>query len=303
MIDPLAEVIGLLRPRIVLWKRIEGRGRWALRFAANPDVNFGVVTTGRCTVRCGNDTVPLTEGDFLLLSGPPTFTFRGEPGGTVVDGDRAVDGTGRLRLGGGDGAPVRVFAGHFAVEEDNAGLLLSLLPTVVHLRAHTDGAGRVARVLELIGDEAGAQRPGASLVLSRLVEVLLVEALRSTAPPARPPARPPAGLVAGLGDPPVAAALRAIHADVARPWTVAGLAAQARVSRSVLAERFTRCVGAPPMEYVLSWRMAVAKRALRQGEKSIAEIARSVGYGSASAFSTAFARVTGSPPGRYARSA
>jgi AraC-like DNA-binding protein len=306
MTDPLADVIGLLNPRVVLWKRIEGSGRWVLRFEANPDVNFGVVTTGHCWLRCEGGPVRLAKGDFLLLSGPPAFTFSSDigfgsdTGGDVVDGERALAGTpdNHLRLGGEGEPAVRLLAGHFAIEPENADLLLDLLPTVVHLRAGTDSAGRIASLLELIGDEAGADRPGASLVLTRLVEVLLVEALRSAPATLE---QPPAGLLAGLGDPPVAAALHAIHANVARPWTVAGLAAEARISRSVLAERFVRRVGLTPIEYLLSWRMAMAKRALRQGDQPIAEIARTVGYGSTSAFSTAFSRVTGSAPGRYAR--
>ncbi|MFE0418485.1 AraC family transcriptional regulator [Streptomyces tendae] len=304
MADPLTDVIGLLHPRVVLWKQIEGSGRWALRFAANPDVNFGVVTVGHCWLQCEGAPVRLAKGDFLLLSGPPAFTFSSDigedTGEDVVDGERALAGAqdNHLRLGSEGGTAVQLLAGHFAIKPENADLLLDLLPTVVHLRADTDGAGRIARLLELIGDEAGADRPGASLVLTRLVEVMLVEALRSAPATLE---KPPANLLAGLGDPPVAAALRAIHANAARPWTVATLAAEARVSRSVLAQRFVRRVGLTPIEYLLSWRMAMAKRALRQGDQSIAEIARAIGYGSTTAFSTAFSRVTGSAPGRYAR--
>jgi len=304
MTDPLADVIGLLHPRVVLWKQIEGSGRWVLRFEANPDVNFGVVTTGHCWLQCEGGPVGLAKGDFLLLSGPPAFTFSSDigedSGGDVVDANRTLAGTqdNHLRLGSEGGPAVQLLAGHFAIEPENADLLLDLLPTVVHLRAGTDGAGRIASLLELIGDEAGADRPGASLVLTRLVEVMLVEALRSAPATLE---QPPASLLAGLGDPPVAAALHAIHTNVARPWTVASLAAEARISRSVLAERFVRRVGLTPIEYLLSWRMAMAKRALRQGDQPIAEIARKVGYGSTSAFSTAFSRVTGSAPGRYAR--
>jgi hypothetical protein len=205
MTDPLADVIGLLHPRVVLWKQIEGSGRWALRFEANPDVNFGVVTTGHCWLQCEGGPVGLAKGDFLLLSGPPAFTFSSDigedSGGDVVDADRTLAGTqdNHLRLGSEGGPAVQLLAGHFAIEPENADLLLDLLPTVVHLRAGTDGAGRIASLLELIGDEAGADRPGASLVLTRLVEVMLVEALRSAPATLE---QPPASLLAGLGDPP-----------------------------------------------------------------------------------------------------
>src|SRR3569833_297941 len=168
MSAPLAEVIGLLQPRVVLWKQIEGSGRWGLRFEGNPDVNFGVVTTGHCWLQCEGDPVRLAKGDFLLLSGPPAFTFSSDIGEDVVDGERALAATqdNHLRLGSVGGTVVQLLAGHFAIEPENADLLRDLLPTAVRLRAGTDGAGRIASLLELIGDEAGADRPGASLVLT-----------------------------------------------------------------------------------------------------------------------------------------
>jgi transcriptional regulator GlxA family with amidase domain len=133
-------------------------------------------------------------------------------------------------------------------------------------------------------------------VLTRLVEVLLIEALRSTPGEDAPP-----GLLRGLADARLAPAIRQMHDQVARSWTVAQLARTAALSRSAFFERFTRTVGLPPMEYLLAWRMAVAKDLLRRRDLGLAEVAQRVGYGSASTFSTAFSRVVGQPPGRYAR--
>jgi len=133
-------------------------------------------------------------------------------------------------------------------------------------------------------------------VLTRLVEVLLIEALRAAPGDDAPP-----GLLGGLADPPLALAMRQMHAHVARPWTVAQLAKAAALSRSAFFERFTRTVGVPPMEYLVAWRMAVAKDLLRRRACSLAEAAERVGYASASTFSTAFSRHVGQPPGRYAR--
>ena len=110
-----------------------------------------------------------------------------------------------------------------------------------------------------------------------------------------------AGLLCGLADPRLAQALRQLHGDPAKPWTVAQLAKKAALSRSAFFERFTRAVGQPPMEYLLAWRMAVAKELLRGRELSIGQVAERVGYGSASTFSTAFSRCVGRAPGRYAR--
>jgi transcriptional regulator GlxA family with amidase domain len=133
-------------------------------------------------------------------------------------------------------------------------------------------------------------------VLTRLVEVLLVEALRSTSNGDAPP-----GLLRGLADERLAPAMRQMHGQPARSWTVAALAKTAGLSRSAFFERFTRVVGRPPMEYLLAWRMAVAKDLLRRHELGLAEVAERVGYASASTFSTAFSRHVGQAPSRYAR--
>jgi transcriptional regulator GlxA family with amidase domain len=126
---------------------------------------------------------------------------------------------------------------------------------------------------------------------------LLIEALRADQGKEMPP-----GLLRGLADARVAEALRHMHGDPKRSWTVADLAHQAGMSRSAFFDRFTRAVGLRPMEYLLGWRMAVAKDLLRSRDIALDEVARRVGYGSASTFSTAFSRHVGQPPGRYARS-
>jgi transcriptional regulator GlxA family with amidase domain len=170
-----------------------------------------------------------------------------------------------------------------------------LLPAILHVR----GVERLSVLVRLVGEEASELRPGRELVLERLVEVLLIEALRSAT--SSDEASP--GLLRGLADPRLAPAIRQMHAQVARPWTVAQLAKPAGLSRSAFFERFTRTVGLPPMEYLLAWRMAVAKDLLRRHEVGLAEVAERVGYGSASTFSTAFSRHVGQPPSHYARSA
>ena len=187
---------------------------------------------------------------------------------------------------------MRLLGGYFVFDSPDAGLLVSLLPGLVHVR----GAARLSVLVRLVGEEAGEQRSGRDLVLARLVEVLLIEALRSTQGDDAPP-----GLLRGLGDGRLADAIRQMHGDPAHPWTVAQLAKEAALSRSAFFDRFARAVGLPPMEYLLAWRMALAKDLLRRQGIGIAEVAERVGYGSASTFSTAFSRHVGQPPGRYAR--
>jgi transcriptional regulator GlxA family with amidase domain len=171
-------------------------------------------------------------------------------------------------------------------------LLVSLLPSLVHVR----GVERLSMLVRLVGEEASERRPGRDLVLTRLVEVLLIEALRATPGDDAPP-----GLVRGLADAHLASAMRQMHGQLARSWTVGQLAKTAGLSRSAFFDRFTRTVALPPMEYLLAWRMAVAKDLLRRHDVSVGEVAERVGYGSASTFSTAFSRHVGRPPGRYAR--
>ena len=187
---------------------------------------------------------------------------------------------------------MRLLGGYFVFDSPDAALLASLLPTIVHMR----DAERLAMLVRLVGDEATEQRPGRDLVLTHLVEVLLVEALRATPREDAPP-----GLLRGLADARLAPAIRELHGQVERSWTVTQLARAAALSRSAFFERFTRTVGVPPMEYLLAWRMALAKDLLRRRELALAEIAERIGYGSASSFSTAFSRYVGMPPSQYAR--
>ncbi len=161
---------------------------------------------------------------------------------------------------------------------------------------HVQGSERLPLLVGLVREETQEQRPGRDLVLARLVEVLLIEALRAAPAQLAGP-----GLLRGLADKRLAAAIRQMHGDPARAWTVEQLARKSALSRSAFFDRFTRTVGLAPMEYLVAWRMALAKDLLRQQTLAIAEVAQRVGYGSASTFSTAFSRHVGQPPGRYAR--
>jgi AraC-like DNA-binding protein len=245
-------------------------------------------------VRSSQDVLTLEAGDFVLLPTTPGFTLSGFDPVTpeFIDPKVTPSPEGEVRHGTPDGAPsVRLLGGYFIFGSDDAGLLTSLLPTQVHVR----GAERLSILVRLLTDEANEQRAGRDLVLARLVEVLLIEALRQTQRSDAPP-----GLLRGLGDVRLADAIRQMHGDPARPWTVAQLAKEAALSRSGFFERFVRNVGLPPMEYLLAWRMAIAKNLLRRHDMAIAEVAERIGYGSASTFSTAFTRHVGQPPGRYA---
>jgi AraC-like DNA-binding protein len=193
---------------------------------------------------------------------------------------------------------MRMVGGFFRFDPVNASLLVGLLPSVVHVKAQHGGAQRLAWIATAIGDEATAERPGREPILVRLAEILLIEALRWRPAQASPQV---SGLLAGLADPRLGKALRRLHGDVAHPWTVADLARTASMSRAAFAAAFTRMLGLPPIDYLLRWRMVLAKDLLRGGGVSLAEVASAIGYQSASAFSTAFKRCIGQAPRTFAR--
>ncbi|HEX3523347.1 MAG TPA: AraC family transcriptional regulator, partial [Stellaceae bacterium] len=169
----------------------------------------------------------------------------------------------------------------------------------VHIQASDPAAGRLKRTIDAIIEEALADRPGRDLVVDRLIEVLLVEALRFRSEGVDAIGRP--GLLVGLADPLLARALRRLHGDVAHAWSVEELAREAGLSRSVFSERFVQKVGVPPMQYLIEWRMALAKAMLQRDAPPLEAVAAAIGYQSASAFSTAFRREVGSPPSHFAR--
>ena len=298
MTDPLSEVIALLQPRTVFSKRISGAGRWGVRYSDFGQPSFCAVLEGSCRLAVdGHAPLTLGAGDFVLLPATPGFTMSGfEPVRPErIDPKVMLSPTGEVRHGTRGGKPdVRLLGGYFVFDSPDASLLVSLLPALIHVRS----VQRLSTLVQLVADESGKQQPGRDLVLTRLVEVLLIEALRSTSGQDAPP-----GLLRGLADARLAPAMQQMHGHVGRPWTMAQLAKKAALSRSAFFDRFTRTVGLPPMEYLLAWRMSVAKELLRRGSYGLGEVAERVGYSSASTFSTAFSRHVGQPPSHYAREA
>lgn len=295
LVDPLAEIVTLLQPSASFSKLVEYAGRWRIRRDVEGKPVYFAVLEGQCRlIGAGRPPIIVRAGDFVLS--PSTGhqvieSMDAPPHG--IDMLPAELGEGRYRVGGAD-APVnlRMQVGLCSFASPDAALLVSLLPSIVIAR----GEPRLAQLLHLVGDETRHARPGRELVLERLLEVLLIEALRCGADAASVPS-----VARGLSDDRLVAALRALHARPAQGWTVADLAAEAAMSRSAFFARFNRVVGLPPMEYLLTWRMALAKRLLRTRELAIEHVAARVGYGSASTFSTAFSRHVGMPPMRYAR--
>lgn len=293
--DPMAEVVALLKPMPSISKLVEAGGRWQVDRRDMSSPYYCALLEGTCVLKiAGREPLRLIAGDFVLV--PAIFAF------TMQSLDPPVPGAprlpletapGRFRLGDPDGpVDVRALVGHCEVGAPDKDLLLSLLPEVLHIRDE----GRIAVLGRMIHEELRADRPARDMLLERLLEVLLIEALRARAGSDFPP-----GLLRGLADPRLAAALQRIHANGPGALTVAELASAAGMSRSAFFDRFRHEVGQAPMVYVSTWKMARAKSMLAGGRLTIAQIAERVGYGSASAFGLAFSRQVGMPPGAFAR--
>lgn len=291
--DPLASVVTLLKPAVSISKLVEAGGQWQVQRQDMRSPFYCAVVEGGCLLEVsGRTPVTLTAGDFVLIPNLHSFTMR-KDGFPKLGQSRPLEvGPGRVRLGPAD-APVemRALVGHCRFETPANALLVSLLPDMIHLSGHN----RLMALVPVIHEETRAKRPGRELILERLLEVLLIEALRSG-----PAAEMPPGLLRGLADPQLAAALQRIHGDASFDMSVTRLAKTSGMSRSGFFEKFRKEIGRSPKEYITSWRMAIAKTLLREGRFTSAEIALKVGYGSASAFGLAFMRYEGLSPGAFA---
>ena len=296
--DPFLDLIHLLRPRATLWGRTDAVGRWGVSFHKRDDLLFCWVERGECQlIRPLLEPVYLRPDDFVLIRTSTPFTLTSDPTAEAVDSETRDRW---MKLGEGTDAPVTIHGGRFVFDSANEDLLTGLLPSLVHVAADDTSSWRVRTLLKMNETEFQQPGPGSEFVIARLVELLLVEILRSESLRVH---QEQSGLLAGLADPVTARSLSAMHGDVAQNWTVASLSKLCNVSRSAFATRFQKVMGTGPIEYLQRWRMALAKDELRRGTRSIGEIAFAIGFQSSSAFSTAFSRAVGLSPKRFADSA
>ncbi|HEY0813732.1 MAG TPA: AraC family transcriptional regulator [Pseudonocardia sp.] len=296
--DPIIDAIRLLRPRNVVQASLRTAGPWALRFDPSPHVKLGVVARGQCWLALeGREPVLLQEGDFYLMGNPPPYVLASaltvQPRAAKSLWDNAANGA--MRIGSEAEEDTFLCGGFFAFDDTNASILLDVLPPLVHVRAADPRGKLLAHLSELLVTEVETSALGGSLVLDYLAQILFVHMLRGHADQAGRPT----GLLGALSDDGIGAALRAMHADVAHRWTLKELAGISCMSRSTFAASFKNQIGTAPLEYLIEWRMSLARDALRRGTRSISELAFATGYQSESAFSTAFRRTVGSSPRQF----
>ena len=298
--DPLSEVLSLLKPRSYFSGGWSMGGEWSVRFGCHTGIKCYALVSGECWLALEGvaEPVRLTAGDcFLLPSGRP-FRLTSDLGLTPVEAlglfQAPLDGAVFVYQGGGRCLGV---GGHFTFTGDHAGILLGVLPPIVHIRKEADKAA-MRWALERMMAELREPQPGGHLVAQQLTYLMLVQALRLHLAEGM---RGGVGWLFALADKQMSAAIGALHDDPAHGWTLQELAERVGMSRSTFALKFKETVGSSPMEYLTRWRMLRAADRLTNPGDSIAAIALSLGYESESAFSTAFKRVMGSSPRRYGR--
>lgn len=300
--DPLSDVLSLIDARCVVSGGFTAGGSWGLRFWPRARLKLVAVVRGSCWISVDGESqqIELRGGDVAVVNGRRRVTLGSAVETLAVDMTAVFEASPSSVVRVSDGDAVAVVGGHVEVNQIGEDLLLAALPTLTTIRAGTAEASAAAWLLERLLHEMVEHRPGGSAAAQGHAQLLLIEVLRAVVADR---VAFPSGWLRLIADPDLAPAVRAVHDDPAHPWTLDELAARAMMSRTSFTDRFRSVAGTPPITYLSRWRMRLAERALRQGEASVAQIAADLGYGSESAFSTAFKRVTGRSPSEYRRQA
>lgn len=299
--DPLSATLHHLRMAGVFYCRSEFTAPFALDLPAMPGVlMIHVVTGGRCWLEIeGEEPRLLQAGDLALVPHGTGHHVSSDPGiaaSKLFDLPREAVGDRYeiLRLGGG-GAPATVICGAVRFEHPAARNVIALLPKVITVSAWSSPELEwIQGTLRFMAAEARVVKPGGEAVITRLADILVIQAVRSWI--AEDPAAR-TGWLGALQDHQIGRAIALIHRDPGRDWTVASLAAKVAMSRTAFAARFTELVGEAVMQYVTRWRMHIATSLLEEADASIGEVAARVGYRSEAAFRRAFRKYAGVPPG------
>ena len=296
--DPLSDVLSLLKPRSFISGGFGVDGDVAIQFPKHPGIKCYAMVSGQCwlSVEGVPDAVLLTAGDCFLL--PRGMPFRLATDLSLPPVDFNILRAARKSydaVSNNDGREHYLVGGHFVFTGSHADVLLKSLPPIVHIRKESDKAA-MRWSLERMKEEVRDPQPGSSLIAQQLACMMLVQALRLHLAES---ARGSVGWLFALADKQMSAAITCMHDDPGHPWTLQNLAERVGMSRSVFALKFKETVGATPMEYLTRWRMLLAGDRLKNSGDSISVIASSLGYESESAFGKAFRRVMGCSPRQY----
>jgi AraC-like DNA-binding protein len=299
--DPLSDVLSLLKPRSYHSGGFDVGGDWAVSFPKHSGVKCYAIGKGEgwLIVEGIGEPVRLKTGDcFLLPLGRP-FVLASDLSVTPIDAmtlfaNKTGNGTFKVINGGGTLFGV---GGHFAFDSKHASMLLGMLPPIVHISKESDKA-TMRWILDHMMHELRDPQPGSFLVVEHLAQMILVQALRLFLGEG---VHGGVGWLFALADEKMSKVITAIHENPSHRWTLHEMAERAGMSRSTFALKFKETVGISPMEYLTNWRMILAGDKLTNSSDSVSMIAEAMGYESESAFSTAFKRVLGCSPRQYGR--
>jgi AraC-like DNA-binding protein/mannose-6-phosphate isomerase-like protein (cupin superfamily) len=305
--DPLGEALHFLRMSGTFYCRSEFSAPWALELPPFEHcLMFHVVTAGQCLLEVeGAEPCLLRPGDLALVPHGAGHRLASEPGvpaARLFDLPReAVSNRYEILRHGEGGAPATMICALVRFDHPAAHQLIRLLPKLIRVDTWKSPEMEwIQSTLRFIAAEAQQLNAGGETVITRLADILVIQAVRAWI--ARD-AGAQAGWLGALRDRQIGRAIAAIHRDPARNWTVASLADTVGMSRSAFSARFTQLVGEPAMRYAVRWKMQAALTRLRETEAPLAELASRLGYDSEAAFSRAFKRVMGESPGAARRAA
>ncbi|WP_326835548.1 AraC family transcriptional regulator [Amycolatopsis rhabdoformis] len=298
--DPVEDVLTAMRIEQSRYLRVEATAPWGIAFHAPETTRLVLIASGSCVLTA--DALPqprrLTAGDCFVVQATTKFALEDEPGRPLVECETLFPEPDRtVATHGGPGARTDIVSGRFSFDTTAAEPLFAMLPPLFVLDLHGAAGQQLRATFELLAREDAEAGLGSGLVTSRLADVLFVQAIRAFCETGGGTL----GWLAAQRDPRLAAATRALHADLAHPWTVEALAREAGLSRSAFAAAFRAVVGETPLGYLTSWRLHQAKRLLHETDLSVAQIAARVGYESNAALTRVFRRREGTTPGAWRR--
>jgi AraC-like DNA-binding protein len=295
--DPFSDILKLATPEKIVSGAFAAGGAWAVRFPAMGKMKFFAVMNGACWL-CIDGESPrrAAPGDVFLLATDGPFVLASDPAVPSIDAAHLFAATNSAPPRLGDGNDCTLIGGFVRLDEQSRTSLKDVLPPLIHVEAAAPQATVLQWLLDQFVRERAAELPGAHLASSRLAQLMFVQILRVHMETAEAST---AGWLRGLGNPRIAPAIRLMHGDPGRSWQLEELARAVAMSRTTFASHFKAATGVAPLAYLTAWRMRLAERALREEKTQVAELARTLGYTSESAFSNAFKRVTGLAPQQY----
>lgn len=299
--DLFDEIFSAMRVESALYARLEATAPWGVDFIGGPGANFGLVVRGSAwlTIQGLAQPLGLAAGDCYIVAPQTPYTLSDNVRSATRSCTDVIHGKeGGIVSFGGGGTPTDIVGGWFTFDALSAEPLISVLPPVLRIGMDSERALALQSTLQLIAMETAVPSLGSKLVVSRLADILFIQAMRTYVSSC---ACAKKGWLAAYADRRLSAVMHAMHADIGRDWTVETLADAAHMSRSAFALKFKAVLGETPLGYLTNWRMYKAKCLLRQHDSALGEIALAVGYDSDASFSRVFKRWVGATPGEYRR--